>query len=372
MKRKFLLSGLVLIGFAANSFAQENEESPKAKEEKKVVIKKSAKKKKGEKTTVVVDDDKVMIDGEPVEDLGDRDDKIRKEKRVTIMVDGDNVTINGKPVDQLSDKEIKVLRGRANRLGMVAPYMGNLRRLRTPVPPTPPDVASLGDDMDVLMELEDMQSHHNKALLGVTTEKDEKGAKITSISKESGAEKSGLQKGDIITKINDYKVGGSSDLVTAIGKHNPEDKVTVTYIRDGKTNTTTATLGKNDTEDKVFSWNNMDGLTREFSPERNGNKDFKLFFNNKPKIGLKVQDVEEGNGVKVLGVDENSPAAKAGLLKDDIVTEINGDVLKTVDDLREKTRSIKEGESYKVKYTRNGVAQTTEVKIPKKLKTADL
>ena len=36
------------------------------------------------------------------------------------------------------------------------------------------------------------------------------------------------------------------------------------------------------------------------------NKDFNAFgqtFNRRPKIGLKIQDVEEGSGVKVLAVD---------------------------------------------------------------------
>ena len=43
-------------------------------------------------------------------------------------------------------------------------------------------------------------------MLGVTTEKIEKGVKIQDITKESGAEKAGFKENDIITKIDDKKI----------------------------------------------------------------------------------------------------------------------------------------------------------------------
>ena len=215
----------------------------------------------------------------------------------------------------------------------------------------------------------------NKALLGVVTDKDDKGAKIKSVTKESAAEKAGLQKDDIITKINEDEIKSSDDLIKAIGKYQPEDKVDVTYIRDGQTKTTSTNLTKNNMKtEKVFKWNDMDKMVEEMprmmAPlmERRGMG----MMMNKPKLGLKVQDVEEGEGVKILEVDENSAAAKAGLQKDDIVSSINNESCKNVDDLRAKTRTLKEGETYKVAYTRKGKKLSTEIKFPKKLKTADL
>ncbi len=325
MKKKILASALVLSGFCVQSFAQESEDALKVKKEEKVIIKKTGKGKKTEKTTVIVDDDKIIVNGEPIEQSSD-DKKITKNKRITVMVDGDNITINGKPVDKMTDEDIRVLKGSADHLGIVAPYMRKMRRFNAPTPPTPPNAPDFLEDFEGNFDLGDMPM--NKAMLGVVTAKDEKGAKISTVSKESAAEKAGLQKDDIITKINDYKIETSDDLVQAIGKHNPEDKVTITYLRDGKTKTTTATLGKNQMQkERVFKFDNMEDMPMEMFPFGKGksNGDFKMLLRtNKPKMGIKIQDVEEGSGVKVLEVDENTPAANAGLQKDDIINEMNG------------------------------------------------
>ena len=74
----------------------------------------------------------------------------------------------------------------------------------------------------------------NLAMLGVTTQKDEKGVLVQSITKESAAEKAGLKENDIITKIDDTKISEPDDLSAAIKEHKPGDKVKVTYLRDKK------------------------------------------------------------------------------------------------------------------------------------------
>ena len=56
------------------------------------------------------------------------------------------------------------------------------------------------------------------------------------------AEKAGLQPGDIITKIDGVVIDQSNSLSAAINKHAVGDKVTLSIIRGGKTQTVTATL----------------------------------------------------------------------------------------------------------------------------------
>jgi serine protease Do len=72
------------------------------------------------------------------------------------------------------------------------------------------------------------------AFLGVITNEDDKGAAIDEVQKETAAEKAGLQKGDIITKVGDKKIDGPDDLVEAITAKKPNDEVEITYLRDGK------------------------------------------------------------------------------------------------------------------------------------------
>ena len=95
-------------------------------------------------------------------------------------------------------------------------------------------------------------------------------------------------------------------------------------------------------------------------------------FSRKPRIGMQIQDVEEGKGVTVQDVDDDTPAAKAGLKEGDVITEVNGKEIAGVDELRNEIKDLKEGDSFKVRYKRGGNNQTAEVKIPKRMKTADL
>ncbi|MBG0829886.1 trypsin-like peptidase domain-containing protein [Planomonospora sp. ID67723] len=68
------------------------------------------------------------------------------------------------------------------------------------------------------------------------------GAMVQQITEGSPAAQAGLKQGDLITRIGDTVVEGSSTVVGAIRSLKPGDKVVLTYVRDGRTQTTTATL----------------------------------------------------------------------------------------------------------------------------------
>ncbi|MBQ7137025.1 MAG: trypsin-like peptidase domain-containing protein [Bacilli bacterium] len=71
------------------------------------------------------------------------------------------------------------------------------------------------------------------------------GVVVVSVVSGSGASKSGLEKGDVITKIDDEEVINAAYLKYILYKYKVGDKITVTYSRDGKEKTTTVTLSKN-------------------------------------------------------------------------------------------------------------------------------
>ncbi|MFF5723425.1 S1C family serine protease [[Kitasatospora] papulosa] len=58
------------------------------------------------------------------------------------------------------------------------------------------------------------------------------------------AAKAGLKAGDVITKFNDTAVESGPTLIGEIWTHKPGDKVTLTYKRDGRTETAELTLGE--------------------------------------------------------------------------------------------------------------------------------
>ena len=74
---------------------------------------------------------------------------------------------------------------------------------------------------------------------GVTLPKNVKeGVAVIEVVSSSPAAKAGLQKGDIITKLEGTKVGTVAKLRYELYKHTPGDKIDVTYNRDGKEYTT--------------------------------------------------------------------------------------------------------------------------------------
>jgi serine protease Do len=95
-------------------------------------------------------------------------------------------------------------------------------------------------------------------------------------------------------------------------------------------------------------------------------------FDNRPKLGLSVQDTEDGKGVKVIDVDDEGNANKAGVKQDDVITSINDKEVNSADEVAKIVRENKDKPSIMLKLKRNGKAQNIEVKMPRKLKTADL
>lgn len=284
--------------------------------------------------------------------------KADSKEKYTIVVDGDKVTINGKPVDEFKSDGIDITR------------RNDFRRFQGEGP------LALGFSGPMLkggwnMMRDNPFGNTNKALLGVVTQKADEGAVVENVSKESAAEKAGLKEGDIILKVDDIKIEDPEALNKAISKYNPDDKVTITYKRGGKEYTATATLGKNSTQGYRFNFDDRDFDLR-VAPGAPDFRQFRFDTNRKPKLGLQIQDTEDNKGVKVLDVAEETPADKAGLKKDDIITSIDGKPVKDVTELKEVIDDIKEGDAVKIKYKRSNKDQTTEIRFPKKLKVVDL
>ncbi|MEY4380917.1 MAG: hypothetical protein RJA92_297 [Bacteroidota bacterium] len=99
---------------------------------------------------------------------------------------------------------------------------------------------------------------------------------------------------------------------------------------------------------------------------------FDFTFNDGPKLGISIEDVSEGTGAKVLEVTEGSAAAKAGIVKNDVITAVDGAAINDVAGLQEKAAGLKAGDAITIKLTREGKAKEVTVKIPKKLKKANI
>ncbi len=281
-------------------------------------------------------------------------------EKITVVIDGNNITVNGKPVDDFKSKDIDIIKQDMadNDFEMLAD--GDMHMMAPP----PPQARSFNKDM-----MRSIKS--NSAFLGVMTEKNDQGAKVTDVTDGSAAEKTGLKEGDIIIKVGEDKVAGPDDLYKALGKHKPGEKVTITYLRDGKQSTANATLGKSE-QVRVYSWN-APGGDEFYKNSEPYNFSYSWNGGDRPRLGISAQDIEEGNGVKIIDVDDDdSPAAKAGLKEGDIITQVNGTAITSTEDLKQGMHDLKKGDTVKITYKRNNQTQTVDVKFPKELKTVNL
>jgi serine protease Do len=300
--------------------------------------------------------------------------KSDKEGKVLVEIDGDKITINGKPLDEYKDKngDINVKLNKLRDLESLTYLRGGQPRISWNYG---------GGDNNIFLKEDE-----NKAMLGVTTEKADEGALIQDITKGSAAEKIGLKEDDIITKIGDKKIEGPDDLSEAIKAHKPGDKVTVTYLRNKKEQKAEAELTKwkginvfGSTGPMQNFKLNMDNFDigknmpniREFrSPAPYGQN--WSWSGGSPKLGLSVQDTDDGKGVKVIEVDNESNAAKAGIKEEDIITHIDDKAINGVDEISKLLKEKKENPVVRFQVNRGGKSQNIEVKMPRKIKTADL
>ena len=86
------------------------------------------------------------------------------------------------------------------------------------------------------------------------------GVYIKKVTKLSGAEMAGLQKGDVIFKLDNQKISTNSELMGYIGTKRPNDKIQVSYIRDAKSYVATVILSKNDMVTTEFKGLELENL----------------------------------------------------------------------------------------------------------------
>jgi putative serine protease PepD len=79
--------------------------------------------------------------------------------------------------------------------------------------------------------------------VGSSTDVSQRGAFIRDVTDGGAAQKAGLQKGDVVTRMDNRVISDEAALVAGVRSQQPGTKVKLTYVRNGQTRTTDATLG---------------------------------------------------------------------------------------------------------------------------------
>ncbi len=145
------------------------------------------------------------------------------------------------------------------------------------------------------------------------------GALVSSVEKNSAADKAGIEPGDVILKFNGKDISRSNDLPPLVSAVAPGTKAKVEVWRKGKTREITVKVGE---------------LTVAGEPGSSAGTD-------EDKLGLAVRpltpeerrqtDVEEGLLVENVN---DGPAARAGIRRGDVILSVNGEKTSSAEELR--------------------------------------
>ncbi len=177
--------------------------------------------------------------------------------------------------------------------------------------------------LDVVAQLRD-KGHVDRGWLGVTIQDVDKdlassygldkaqGALVADVDPKGPAAKANVKAGDLIIKFNNEAIHTSADLPHIVGRLVPNTKVSFDIIRKGVKETLSVTVGKLPVSE-AQALRNQDDESGE---------------NKTDVAGLTVAPLEANTqskeaGVQVLFVAPDSPAQRAGLIRGDIITQLN-------------------------------------------------
>jgi len=164
-----------------------------------------------------------------------------------------------------------------------------------------------------------------------------KGVFVNSVPSGGPAAKAGIKPRDVIISVGGRTIDTESPLSVVIGGIKIGQSVPVELIRDGKKKTVNATLTKRPSERELAG-----GFTPEDDNEGLPEPQFAQQLENENDLGLVLLDLnpsirrqlglnEDLNAVVVAGVNRLSDAAVVGLKRRDLILEVDGRKVNTLD-----------------------------------------
>jgi len=182
-----------------------------------------------------------------------------------------------------------------------------------------------------------------RPILGIYVDEDAdvEGIQINSITEGKGAEKAGLQEGDIITEVDGQAIRNTHDLRSALASHQAGDPVQVRYNRDGRT--TVATVSLSEEESYSYSYTYDYDYDYSHSSQRNPCEVF---------IGVGTHTVD--NGVEVDYTIDDTPARLYGVQENDVILALNGAPVDSQSKLEYERDKNDPGDAFTLTIERNG------------------
>jgi serine protease Do len=174
------------------------------------------------------------------------------------------------------------------------------------------------------------------------------GALISDIEPGSPAEEAGLEKGDIILKFNGKKISKMKELPTLVAKTPVGERATITIFRDGYTEDVVVKIGKMPDEEMIS------GVPRDRPGGPSTKTDFGLVVEDVTPNMAQYLGLSDTDGVLVSRVETGSFAEKGGILRGDVIRELNHKKIKNVADFQAEMKNADGTGRYLFLIWRNG------------------
>ncbi len=181
------------------------------------------------------------------------------------------------------------------------------------------------------------------------------GALINSVMENEPADKAGIKAGDVIIAVNGKKIEDSAALLRAIAEQKPGAQTTVTVWRDGAEKDFVITLGERNAD--------------QLNAQRNGPVEKKQ---ETASLGISVRPltaeeakslkVEKGQGLLVVEIEQDKPAAQAGIRQGDVILTANLTPVNKAKDLAKIIQDVTARGAVMLQINRRG--ETTFVAVP--------
>ncbi|HXG83355.1 MAG TPA: Do family serine endopeptidase [Pyrinomonadaceae bacterium] len=162
--------------------------------------------------------------------------------------------------------------------------------------------------------------------------KDTKGVLVSNVRSGSSAEKAGIKRGDIITAINGERVEDSNTLRNKVAGTLPGNSIKISVLRGDAQQEFTARLDEFNAEtDKPES------STEDKKDSGNSSENGKLGLSLQsatPEILKQLGLPDDTKGLVVTEVDQNGAAAEVGIVRGDVIVEINRNSVETTEQVQ--------------------------------------
>ncbi len=208
--------------------------------------------------------------------------------------------------------------------------------------------------------LEETQKE-KKPLLGVYSKESDDGVLITGIVVNSGAQAAGLQKGDLITALNDQTVNSTKALTEIIAQYKVGDAILVSFQRDGANTEVTAILGAKKERRHHF---NRSHFKYKMLYGDQADRYYNSFQDRNPcKAFIGVYTSNHSKGLIVHSLIANTPAEKSNVMVHDVILAIDDVEVSSHEELIIQRDKHQAGDYFTLSILRDGQAIEIEAQF---------